>query len=63
MVKVRNFPGATIDDMYHQLVPTPERNPCRLILHVGTNNAASFTSREILDKLLKVKTLINKKYP
>ena len=63
MVKVRNFPGATIEDMQHNLVPILERNPCRLILHVGTNNAESCTSREILDKLLKLKTFISEKCP
>ena len=63
MVKVRNFPAATIDDMQHNLVPILERNPCRLILHVGTNNAESCTSRELLDKLLKLKTFISEKCP
>ena len=63
MVKVRNFPGATIEDMQHNLVPILERNPCRLILHVGTNNAESCTSREILDKLLTLKTFISENCP
>ena len=63
VVKVCNFPGATIEDMQHNLVPILERNPCRLILHVGTNNAESCTSREILDKLLKLKTFISEKCP
>ena len=49
--------------MQRNLVPILERNPCRLILHVGTNNAESCTSREILDKLLKLKTFINEKFP
>ena len=56
VVKVRNFPSANIEDMQHNLVPQLERNPCCLILHVGTNNAESCTLREILDKLLKLKT-------
>ena len=63
MVKVRNFPAATIDDIQHNLVPILERNPCRLILHVGTNNAESCTSRELLDKLLKLKSFISEKCP
>ena len=63
VVKVRNFPGATIEDMQHNLVPILERNPCRLILHVGTNNSESCTSREILDKPLKLKTFISEKCP
>ena len=50
VVKVRNFPGATTEDMQHDLLPILERNPCRLILHVGTNDAESCTLRETLDK-------------
>ena len=63
VVKVRNFPGATIEDMQHNLVPKLEKNPCHLILHVGTSNVKSFNSREILDKLLKLKTFICEKCP
>ena len=63
VVKVRNFPGATLEDMQHNLVPILEGNPCRLILHVGTTNAEYCTSREILDKLLKLKIFISQKCP
>ena len=49
--------------MQHSLVPILERNPCRLILHVGTNNSESCTSKEILDKPLKLKTFIIEKCP
>ena len=63
VVKVRNFPGATIEDMQHNLVRILEKNPCRFILHVGTNNVESCASREILDKLLKLKTFISEKCP
>ena len=44
-------------------LPILERNPCRLILHVGTNNAKSCSSRETLDKLLKLKSFISEKCP
>ena len=63
VVKVCNFLGVTIEDVQHNLVPILERNPCRFILHVGTNNTESYTSREILDKLLKLKSYINEKCP
>ena len=63
VVKVRNFPGATIEDMQHNLVPILEKNLCHLILHVETNNAESCTSRELLDKLLKLKSFISEKCP
>ena len=62
-IKVRNFPGATIEDMQHNIAPILERNPCCLILHVGTNNAESCTLRQILHKLLKLKTFISEKCP
>ena len=42
MVKILIFPGATIEDMYHNLVPILEINSCRSILHVAKNNAESF---------------------
>ena len=45
VVKVRNFPGTIIEDMQHNLVPILERNPCRLILHVETNNSEPCTSK------------------
>ena len=61
VVKVHNFPGATIENMQHDLVIILERNSCRLILQVGTNNAESCTSGEILHKLLKLKTFVSEK--
>ena len=57
VVEVCNLSGVTIEDIQHTLVRILVRNPCRLILHVGTNNAESCTSREILDKLLNLKPL------
>ena len=63
VIKARNFPCATTEEMQHNLVLILERNPCRLIVHVGRNNAESCASREILDKLLKLKTFISEKCP
>ena len=34
-----------------------------MIMHIGTNNAPSSTSREIQDNLLKLKSLVNEKLP
>ena len=45
--------------MHHNIAPILERNPCHSISHVGTNNAESFNSKEILDKLLELKTFIS----
>ena len=63
VIKVYHFAGATIEDMQYNLVPILERNPCGLILHVGTNNSESCTSRGNLDKLLKLKIFISERYP
>ena len=57
MVKVRNFPGAIIEEVQHSLVPILE------ILHIGINNVEFCTSRETLDKLLKLKIFISEKCP
>ena len=37
-VKVKNFTGAAIDDMYDYIKPLLKKCPDNLILHVGTNN-------------------------
>ena len=33
-VTVRNFPGATVADMQHYLIPIIEKKPSNIILHV-----------------------------
>ena len=37
-VKVRNFPGSTVRDMYDYVKPLLRKRPPHLILHVGTND-------------------------
>ena len=54
-VKVRFFRGGTIEDMEDNIKPILKREPDYIILHVGTNNAANLTARDILDKLLQLK--------
>ena len=39
------------------------KKPKHVIVHIGTNDATRSTSREILDKLLKLKTLIKETLP
>ena len=58
VVKVRNFPGANVEDMRHNLIPLIRNKPSHLIIHAGTNVAEKFTSREILDQLLNLKKLL-----
>ncbi|XP_048587463.1 uncharacterized protein LOC125570206 [Nematostella vectensis] len=42
-VIVKGIPGATISDMEHYVKPTLERNPTRIIIHVGTNDLRSLS--------------------
>ena len=51
-VKVKNFPGATIDDMYDYIKPLLKKYPDNIILHVGTNNTVNESSKVVLGKLL-----------
>ena len=57
-VKVRYFPGARTDDMYDCMKPLLQKFPDYIILHIGTNDVLDNTSREILDKIVKLKTYI-----
>ena len=43
-VKVKNFPGATIDDMYDYIKPLFKKCPDNIILHVRTNNTVNESS-------------------
>ena len=62
-VKVFYFSGARINDMNHHLMPIIAKQPDYLILHVGTNNATTNTSRKIIDDLLMLKSNILKQLP
>ena len=55
--EVRHFPGSTVDDMNHRIVLTLRKKPSHLIIHVGTTDASSSTSREILKKFLNLKSI------
>ena len=63
MVKVRSFPGATIDDMYHYLVPLLKKKTDNIIIHCGTNKGNRDKAEEIVDSLLKLKTCILQSLP
>ena len=62
-VKVFYFSGARINDMNHHLMPIIAKQPDYLILHVGTNDATTNTSRKIIDDLLMLKSNISKQLP
>ena len=43
LVKVRQFPGETVSDMYDHLKPILKRKLEFLIWHIGTNGSSKFT--------------------
>ena len=59
-IKVENFPGATIDDIYDYIKPLLKKCPDNIILHVGTNNTVNKSSKVVLGKLLDLKKFIEK---
>ena len=63
VVKVRNFPGANVEDVRHNLIPLIRKKPSHLIIHAGTNDAKKFTSREILDQSLNFKKFVSDQAP
>ena len=48
-VKGRKFAGATINDLRHHALPIIRKQPKYLSIHAGTNAAAKFTSRDVLN--------------
>ena len=56
LVKVKRFHGSTVDDLSHHISPIIRKKLINMIIHIATNYAQSSTSREIQDKLLKLKT-------
>ena len=54
-VKVRPFPGAKTEDMFHYLVLLLEKIPDYVILHVATNDAMDYEASDIVKKILLVK--------
>ena len=57
-VKVSFFRAGTIEDMEDNIKPILKREPDYIILHVGIINETNLTTRDILDKLLRLKTTI-----
>ena len=62
-VKFFDHSSATIDGLHHHIIPILKRKPDHIIIHVGTNDAVSKTSRQILDDLLQLKNKILKTLP
>lgn len=53
-VVVKPFPGATIRDMRSHVVPTIEKKPDQICLHVGTNDLKSSTPNDVADAIIEL---------
>ena len=58
LVKVRQFPEATITDMYDHLKPILKRHPEFLILDTGNNDTSKYTPNEIFEKIIALKRFV-----
>ena len=57
-VKVRSFPGATINDMKDYIRLLLKKRPFRIIVHAGTNDAVNCDAAQIIEKLVNFKDFI-----
>ena len=53
--KVRLFPGSTIEDLYLNIYPLLRKNPTNIFLVIGTNNAKTDNSAQVVEKLVKLR--------
>ena len=57
-VVVKSFPGAATKDMKHYLMPTIDKSPQQIILHVGTNyrhdHTPTVVAKNIVDLVRKI---------
>ena len=63
VLKVRNFSGANVEEMLHNLMSIITNKPSHLIIHAGMNDVKRFPSREILDPLLNLESIVNQQVP
>ena len=62
-IMVFHFSGPRIEDISQYIIPIIKKQPDYLILHVGTNDAKTNTSKKIVDDLLILKSNISKQLP
>ena len=66
-VVVKSFPGATTNDMKHYLMPTVDKSPQQIILHVGTNDlrdhSPTVVAENIVDLARKIVSRFRFLYP
>ena len=49
--------------MYHYLMPSLEKKYDHVTLHSGTNDVVNYEGKEIIDKLLQLKSFIQENLP
>ena len=59
--KQKYFPGAKIKHMYHYAIPSLEKKPENITLHLGTNDALYKSGTDILQDLIELKDFILEK--
>ena len=57
-VVVKPFPGATIRDMRSHVVPTIEKAPDQICLHVGTNDLKSSNPNDVADAIIDLARVV-----
>ena len=62
-IKVRTFPGATINDMKFFAVPLLKKKPDKVIIHVGAYDTPRFTPDEMFKSMKELRLLIQKMVP
>ena len=62
-VKVFHFSATRIEHINQYIIPIIKKQPDYLILHVGTNDATTNTSKKVVDHFLTLKSNIPKQLP
>ena len=62
-VKVRNFPGSTVRDMYDCVKALLRKRPSHIILHLGTNDAVNSDCSTIVNQLINIQEHIESELP
>ena len=62
-IKVRTFPDATSGDIKFFIIPHLTKNPDKILLHVGTNDAPHATPKEMFNAIKDLKSFIQKYVP
>ena len=58
LIKVKRFPGSTVDDLSHYTIPIIRKKPINMIIHI---RQTTLSVQLIQDNLLKLKSLVNEK--